>query len=84
LIREGIEFATLNVVLELAIPGRPVKRQKPVAKLRKLVGGQSLDLVLNSFDFAHDTSLALASNRRLASARPSCQRALVSFKRLLN
>ncbi len=66
-IGDGIEFATLNVCLELAIPGRPVKRKKPVAQLRKFLGGQSPDLGFNSFDFAHDTSLALSPNRRLTS-----------------
>jgi hypothetical protein len=29
-IGEGIELTRLNVLLELAIPRRPVKRQKPV------------------------------------------------------
>ena len=64
-IGEGIELARLNVLLELAIPRRPVKRQKPVPKLCKFLRGKSLDLVLNAFDFAHDTSLALPPDRRL-------------------
>ncbi len=63
-IGEGIELARPNVLLKLAIPRRPVKRQKPVPKLRKFLRRQSLDLVLNAFDFAHDTSLALPPKRR--------------------
>lgn len=62
---EGVEFACPNVLLDLAIPDRPVKRQKPVPKLCKFLRGKSLDLVLKSFNFAHDTSLALPLKRRL-------------------
>jgi len=62
---EGIELARLKVLLELAIPGRPVKRQKPVPKLCKFLRGKSLDLVLESFHFVHDTSLAMPLQRRL-------------------
>lgn len=58
-LREGIELSHLNVALELTIPRLPVKRQEPVPKLCKLLRGQSLDLVLDSFNFAHDTSLAV-------------------------
>lgn len=64
-IGESIEFSRPDVLLELTIPCGPVKRQKPVPKLRKFLGGQALDLVLDAFDFAHDTSLALPPRRRL-------------------
>jgi hypothetical protein len=60
-IRESIELPSLNVALDLTIPRLPVKRQEPVSKLCKLLRRQSLDLVLDSFNFAHDTSLALPS-----------------------
>lgn len=83
ILREGIELSRLNVALDLTIPCLPVKRQEPVPKLCKLLRGQSLDLMLDSFNFAHDTSVALPSERRLTpriklqvggdlpSARPS-------------
>ncbi len=64
---KGIELARLNVLLELAVPRRPVKRQKPVPKVCKFLRGKSLDLVLDSFNFAHDTSLALPPKRRLTT-----------------
>lgn len=73
-IGEGIELARLNVLLELAIPRGPVKRQKPVPKLCKFLRGKALDLVLNAFDVAHDTSLALPPKRRL-TLRITCERA---------
>ena len=68
---EGIELASLNVLLQLAIPRRPVERQKPVPKLCKFLSGKSLDLVLDSFNLAHDTSLALPPKRRLTHSVPA-------------
>ncbi len=64
---KGIELASLNVSFELAVPRRPVKRQKPVPKIGKFLRRKSLDLVLDSFNFAHDTSLALPPKRRLTT-----------------
>ena len=64
-IGEGIELAGLNILFELAIPGGPVKHEEPVPELRQFLRRQPLDLVLNSLDFAHNTSLALTFNRRI-------------------
>lgn len=57
-VRERIELALSNVLRELPVPRRPVKRQKPLSKLRKLLGRQPLYLVLDSFHFAHLPILA--------------------------
>ena len=54
LIGKVVKPPGLKVALELAVPGRPVVFQKPGAKLRKLLWRQRLDLLLDSFDFAHD------------------------------
>jgi len=44
----------------LTIPSLPVKFKKPVAKLGEFLRRQCLDLTLDSFNLAHDTSLALS------------------------
>src|SRR2546426_6194051 len=43
-----------NVTLELTVPRYPVIFQEPGAKLRKLVRGERLDLLLDPLDLAHD------------------------------
>ena len=54
LLRKVVKPPGLNVTLELAVPNRPVVFQEPGAKLRKLVRGERLDLLLDLFDLAHD------------------------------
>ena len=68
---EGIELPRLNVALQLTIPHFPVKIQKPLPELRKFLRGQFPNLVLDSINFAHITSLALSPQRRLTSALSS-------------
>lgn len=61
---KGVELARLYVLLELAVPRRPVKRQKPVPKFREFLSRKSLDLALDSFNLAHECSLAPHRERR--------------------
>ncbi len=56
LLSKVIEPAGLNITLELAVPNRPVVFQKPGTKLRKLVWGERLDILLDLLDFAHNPS----------------------------
>jgi hypothetical protein len=55
-LRKVVKPPRLNVTLELTVPGCPVVFQEPGAKLRKLVRGERLDLLLDLFDLAHDPS----------------------------
>src|SRR5688572_18091320 len=48
-----IEAAGLAVALNLPIPGRPIVLQEPGAKLRELVRGERLHLLLDLLDLAH-------------------------------
>src|SRR5437867_6580089 len=54
LLSKVIELASLDITLELAVPGGPVVLQKPSAKLRQLVCRERLDLLLDLLDLAHD------------------------------
>jgi len=54
LLRKGIEPSSANILLDLAIPRRPVELEEPGAKLRKLLRRERLDLLLDLLDFAHD------------------------------
>lgn len=49
-----VKPAGLNVAFELAIPSGPVVFEEPGAKLRKLLGGERLDLLLDPLDLTHD------------------------------
>src|SRR5712691_10420872 len=53
-LRKVVKPPRLNVTLELTVPGYPVVFQEPGAKLRELVRGERLDLLLDLFDLAHD------------------------------
>src|SRR5262249_34339388 len=54
---------------DLAIPGRPIVLQKPGAKLRKLLRGERLDLLLDLLDLAHGSSPTTESTISLLSGR---------------
>src|SRR3989442_14980935 len=58
-LRKVVKPPRLNVTLELTVPGCPVVFQEPGAKLRKLVRGERLDLLLDLFDLAHDPESVL-------------------------
>src|SRR5713226_3306327 len=65
----------LDVAFELAIPSGPVVFEEPGAKLRKLLGRERLDLLLDPLDLNHDLS---TGSLRSASyqdrwKRPSCR-----------
>jgi hypothetical protein len=53
LVSQGIELASPDIILELAIPGIPSKLKKPVAKLRELLWRKASDVPLDSLDLSH-------------------------------
>jgi hypothetical protein len=53
LLGKVVELSGLNITLDLAVPRRPVLFQEPVTKLRKLIQGERLDLLLDPLDLAH-------------------------------
>jgi hypothetical protein len=54
LLSKVVKPTGLNVAFELAIPSSPVVFEEPGAKLRKLLGGQRLDLLFDPLDLVHD------------------------------
>ncbi len=54
LLRKSIKLSIANITLDLVVPSRPVEFQEPGAKLRKLLGGERLNLLLDVLDLAHD------------------------------
>jgi hypothetical protein len=68
-----VEATRLGIAFEPAVPSRPIVFQKPGAKLRKLVRGERLDLLLDLFDLAHKPSVAgFQFSIRLAAHRTRC------------
>lgn len=54
LLRKGIEPSRANILLDLAIPRRPVELEEPRTKLRKLLRRKRLNLLLDLLDLTHD------------------------------
>ena len=62
LLRQSIKSSRANILLDLAIPDRPVELEEPGSKLRKLFLGKRPNLLLDLLDLAHDLPRCVQSN----------------------